>query len=62
MENWLVDSHNLFPSESSVLKHEAVVPISYQCAIILALFTGTTLVHRLFMGFSNRSLFGTFPP
>jgi hypothetical protein len=59
MENWLVDSHNLFPSVSSVLKREAVVLISYQYVIILVHFTGTTVVHRLCMGFSNSFLFGT---
>ena len=55
MENWLVDSHNLFPAESSVLKCEAVVLISYQYVTILAHFTGSTVVNRLCMGF----LFGT---
>jgi hypothetical protein len=53
MEKWLVDSHNLFPSESSVLKCEAVVLISYQYVMILAHFTGSTTVNRLCMGFSK---------
>jgi len=51
MEKWLVDSHNLFPTESSVLKCEAVVLISYQYVKILAHFTGSTVVNRLCMGF-----------
>ena len=53
MEKWLVDSHNLFPSESPVLKCKAMVLISYQYVIILAHFTGSTTVNRLCMGFSN---------
>jgi len=59
MENWRVDSHNLFPSESFVLKCEALVLISYQYVIILAHFTGSTVVNRLCMGFLNPFLFGT---
>jgi lysylphosphatidylglycerol synthetase-like protein (DUF2156 family) len=59
VEKWLVDSHNLFPSESSVLKCEAVVLISYQYVIILAHFTVSTIVSRLCMGFSNPFLLGT---
>jgi hypothetical protein len=66
MEKWLVDSHNLFPSESFILKCEAVVLISYQYVIILAHFTGSTIVNRLCMGFSNPFLriwnFKTFSP